>query len=465
VREKTATLWGAANATVREWRHVLDGRLALQGAASLADQVLISVAHLVTGLVLARHVAASDYGAYVLAFSILLFFTGLQTALITTPMTILATALEGEALRVHVSTMAVAQVILGVLCAGVCAGLAVAAAVAAPDSLLAPALLGLSVALPFAQCQELCRRVLFLRLQPGRVLANDLVDSGLRIALVLALLLLDRGDTHALVRLTPQNIFFATALASLVATLFGVWQCRELIGRHVLTTMGGVLRQSWSLARWGLGSQIGNVLMLQANRFVAAAFAGTAGVALLEAPRLLVAPLQAIATGAGNLTFPKAARSRAEGGTAGMLRFLRPVAVVWAATFFAYAAVLAAAPSFWLRLAYSGRYDDSAGILLLWCATLAVMGLRVLPGTALKVMRRLDLTMVAHLAAGGSVVVMSLAMCYVLGPAGAALAKLVGELMLVGVMALFLTRELRRGAPAPADGRETLDPEPAEVEP
>jgi len=445
VRNRLPDTRGATRGFLHEWRQILDGKLALQGAASLSDQVLISGTHFAVGILLARHAGASDYGAYVLAFSTMLLFAGIQGALITTPMTILAAPLEGTELRGYVTTLALGQVGLGALCAAAALAFMAVAALLAPESRLAPALLGLSVALPFVHTQELLRRILFMRLLPGRVLANDLVNCGIQLTLVVIFLRLDRPFAGTPVWLTPRNVFLATAAASLAATLLGVWQIRSLLTRRYREVAVEAVRKTWSLARWGLGTQAGHALMLQANRFIAAAFAGTAGVALLEAPRLLVAPLQTISQGAGNLTFPRAARHFAEGGTTGMLRFLRPVSLLWAVSFITYSAVLAVAPAFWIRLAYSGKYEGGTSILLIWCAANAVMGLRVLPSTALRVMRRLDLTMVSNLVAGGCVVATSLMLCALMGPAGAAIAKAVGEVVLLVALLAFLRRELRAG--------------------
>ena len=431
----------AAAALRRAWR-ARTGPFARQGSLSMADQMLVSATSFLAGLLLARHAPPSEFGAYALASSVLLLLAGLQSALVTTPLTILAAPLRGMALRRNVSTIAAASLAFGVA-VGVAAAVGAAAVNwLAPASGLSPVLLAMAVATPFVMCQELCRRVLFMRLLPGRVLANDLLYCSLQIGLLLLLLRHDSVHPRAERLLTGQMVFLAMAVAAAAGTLLGAWQIRKLFTR-ALTGAVTVLRQTWALGKWGLGAQLGQIMSVHANRFIAAAFAGTAGVALLEAPRLLVSPLHIIGTGAGNLMLPNATRRFARGGMPAMLRFLTPVGIVWAAVFVGYSALVAVAAPFWLDLFFGGKYAEGRWILVVWCAVHALIGLRMLPSTSLRATRNLRQTMVASVASGLVVVVASLWLCATLGPGGAAVAKLAGEIVLLATLGVFFVRLLR----------------------
>lgn len=446
---------GGSAGMLRRAAQAATGRFARQGMLSVADQMALSATNFLAGLLLARHASPDEYGAYVLAFTVMLFFSGVQSALLTSPMTILGAPLEDAALRAHVSTITACSLALGTGCA--VASLAAAAGVRflLPASTLAPALAGMALAQPFVQAQETFRRALYLRLLPGRVLANDLLYCSLQLGGLLLLFRHDAARPGGSPWLTGGMVFVTMAGSALAGTLLGAWQARTLITRSFLGGAGQVLRESWPLAKWGLGSLAGQMMSFHANRFIAAAFAGTAGVAALEAPRLLVAPLQIIGTGAGNLTLPKASRHYAEGGMRAMLRFLTPVALLWGGAFVGYAGLIAVAAPFWLRLAYAGKYDGSRWILVVWCAANALMGLRVMQSTALRATRNLRPTMTASLLSGAVVVVASVAGCATLGAGGAALAKLTGEVTLGVALTVAFVRLLRgrygpTGAPAPA---------------
>ncbi len=428
----------------------LTGPFARQGAVSVADQVLLSGTNFVAGLLLARHAAPADYGAYVLGFTVMVFFGGLHLALVTTPLTILAAPLDGEALRGHVSTLTAGTLVLGAACAVATLIAAAGVKLLLPASQLAPVLFALAPGLPFIQTQEACRRVLFLRMRPGRVLVNDILDCGLQLIMLLLLLAHDAGRPVAARLLTGPMVILTIGASALASTVLGLWQIRALLTHRLRGRAAAILRASWSLGKFGLGAQLGQGLAQHANRFIAAGFAGTAGLAIIEAPRLLVAPLQVIGTGAGNLTLPKATRRYAAGGMRAMLRFLTPVTALWGAAFVGYAALVAVGAPFWLKLAYAGKYDSSRWILLVWCAASALMGLRVMPGIALRATRNLRPAMTASLLSGIAVVVVSFAACAALGPGGAAIAKLVGEVVLLVTLTVFFVRLVRGRYDAPA---------------
>src|SRR5438093_13371840 len=70
-------------------RHIFH-RGAHHGLIALADQAIVSGVNFATLLILARYLAPTGYGIYVLLFAILLFINGLQNALITAPLMVLA---------------------------------------------------------------------------------------------------------------------------------------------------------------------------------------------------------------------------------------------------------------------------------------------------------------------------------------------------------------------------------------
>ena len=61
----------------------------------LADQGLISATNFVTLLVLGRALTPSDFGAFALVYTVLIFINSLQSALVTQPHNVLGAAREG----------------------------------------------------------------------------------------------------------------------------------------------------------------------------------------------------------------------------------------------------------------------------------------------------------------------------------------------------------------------------------
>ncbi len=433
----------------RAWRALVSGELVRTGALSTADQAMLSATNLVIGLALARFTTPDTYGAYALAIAVMLVLSGVQAAVVTTPLTILGAPREGDDLRRWVSTLLAAQIALALALGGLLAAVAVIARHASPESSLPGVLLCVTVAFFFVQTQEFCRRVLYLRLLAGRVLLNDLVYCSLQIAGIATLWVLDRRPGASGVWLSGSNVFLATAVSALAGTAVGLWQTRGFLTAERHGGAGALLREAWGMGRFNLAGQAGHVLLQFASRFVAAAYGGTVGVAMLEAPRLLVAPLHVIGIGAGSVSAPKAAIAHARGGTKALMAFLTPVAALWAAAFLGYALLIAAAPGFWLRLLYGNAYAGTESILVVWCFCYALLGLRVLPATALRVTRHYSAIMWASLAAGVVVIAASAILCSRLGVAGAALGRLAGEVVLMTLLVAAFVRQVRPWARRP----------------
>ena len=60
-----------------------------KGALAVFDQATYSLGNFLLNVLLARWLSSSDYGFFALGFAVLLFFQGLQNALVLEPMSIL----------------------------------------------------------------------------------------------------------------------------------------------------------------------------------------------------------------------------------------------------------------------------------------------------------------------------------------------------------------------------------------
>src|SRR5437660_8556945 len=78
---------------------------------ALLDQGLLSACNFATLVVLAHALLPSRFGAFVLAYTTLLFFTGLQTGLVTQPHNVLAQGLEEAHYQSYTESTATAQLL------------------------------------------------------------------------------------------------------------------------------------------------------------------------------------------------------------------------------------------------------------------------------------------------------------------------------------------------------------------
>lgn len=220
-----------------------------KGALALVDQGLISGANFVVGIVLARHLAADQYGAYALAFQVYLFLSVAYSALVLEPFSVFGSSVYrksnpeyvGVLLRIHV-------VVAGIILTGLCACLWILRLVS-PGSQLTAALIGVGVASPCLLLFSLARRGFYVELSPLRA---ALGASGY-FAIVLGGLLLALYQGW----LSPLTAFLLFAAgAGVTAPIMMRKLGFSLKPREAMLRLSEVLRRHWGYGRWALGSAV-----------------------------------------------------------------------------------------------------------------------------------------------------------------------------------------------------------------
>ncbi len=395
--------------------------------SALIDQALLSATVFATGFLLARSTEPQEFGTYVLVFQTLLFSGGFQSALVSQPMVVLGQRSDTE-FRSYASSLASASVVAST-------GMA---AVIFASSRWAPAhfaasLHVLAISIIFVQGQEFCRQVLFAQRLPAHVLANDLVCCAARMA---ALAWMWRTST-----LSAPMVLLAIGASSGLGLAIGLIQIRRWV--RPVSPRACHLLENWQFGRWVLGTYLAGSLLLFGNTAVVAAMAGAAAAGTLEAHRLILAPIQVLATGAVSVLAPELARVYSQAGREALVRMVRLISGPLALAFISYATAVGVAPNLWLSVLYPGKYAGTATVLVLSTLAYAVAGLRVLPWAALSAQRRPDLGMWAGLVAGVLSLFLTGLLTHTSGLAGAASARLIGEIILFG-SGIELTRRLMR---------------------
>jgi O-antigen/teichoic acid export membrane protein len=398
---------------------------------SIADQIAISGGRFLVGWALARLATREEYGAFVLAYAVLLTAEIVQAGLVTWPMAVLGPR-QGARFPAYVAGALRLQLGLGAALSLIVLASAGAVAAVMPASPVAGTIAVAAIATFCVQLQEFARRVFLTQARPLVALGIDGIGAVIQIV-GLALLVRRPGPAFG-----GLSALLLMAASSLIAALLGVWRFRDLLQAGA-GSLPQLLRENWKFGRWICGSRLGEGILSHASTFVIAGFAGAVGAAELEAPRLLVAPLQIVAFGLVNLLLPRGAAILEQGSTDDLRAFVHRAAGRVLAAFGAYATVLVAFPALSLRLAFAGRYDDPV-VLALWSVAHVLLGVRVILSTSLYVMRRSDLMMVATLAAGLVGLAAAIPLAARFGAAGPAAARTAAELVLLTAVLLFSRR-------------------------
>jgi O-antigen/teichoic acid export membrane protein len=366
-------------------------QIARKGYVALADQSVISVTNFLTGVLLARFVEPDEYGAYVLASSALLLASGLQTQLISGPMAVIGAPKEGDDFKRYVTALGLGQAVMSALLAALAFAVVAIMFFTQASAGLKNAFLGMAVSLFFVQLQEFCRRALFSRLMTVHVLLNDAIFCAFRLGGLFLLWQLDAGASGQAGKwLSARNVFFSISISALVGGVVGLFQVRRFVGTD-LQEAREFYAESWSFARWGLAGYAGSLLIVQASMWLVGGMAGIAAAGMIEAARLLVAPLHILEMGGPNIVTPGAARAYGQGGARALSLFIRRLSPFWVSAFVLYGIVIAAVPGFWLRLFFGDRYASAGLVVTLWVGVYIVSGLRLLPGFVLSALRRPDI--------------------------------------------------------------------------
>ncbi len=391
----------AEGSALPQLRKTVTGTTARKSLWALADQGAQSATNFLTSLLLAKLCAPKQFGTYVLASSALLAGSGLQGALLTGPMMVLGAGRDGEDWKSYATTLAIAQVFLGILMAAV--ALPVGWLGLGDD--LGPALSAMSAALPLVQAREFCRQVLYTRLRAREAFFNNLFYSAAQLTGVILLWRLGEpgltgsGQTPAALWLTARNVFLVMAIVSLAGAIVGLWQIRRDLTPRIARARRDLV-ETWHFSRWKLGNQFGVLLAGQASLWAIGGLAGTAGVGTVAAARLVFAPLQILGLGVPKVLDPRAVRLYERQGAGHLRNFLKRLLPLWSAPFVAYGLIVLAAPEYWLGLLFGEKYEGAGAIVMLWMLAYLLLGLRVMPALALNAMKRPDVMLFVSIPVG-----------------------------------------------------------------
>lgn len=270
------SLPATARATARAAARKLAAPVAAQGvsaATSLALQVLA-----------VHTLGLAEFGAFAVLLGLQVAATALYTGYVGDSLAVLDR--HDDAVRGALVTSALVG-----FCVAAVAGVGTVLVLRGADAALLLSYAGLLVVWLM---RETLRRLFIARMEFTRLLVNDVVYL---IATMAALVVLAAGG------MTLVVLVGAMALGAAVAVVAGVFGVpRRELGRLAPGVRG--MREVAGFASWRAAQATLRPLALLAVRVLVGAFGSLAAVGLLEAGRLIVAPLQVVINGAGSYLLP-----------------------------------------------------------------------------------------------------------------------------------------------------------------
>ncbi len=365
----------------------------LRGFFALVDQGLISGSNFIVAILLARWVSAQQYGAYALAFEVLLFMSIVYAALILEPMCVFGPSTYKNDFRAYLGVLLRIHCGLSVLViAAVLAGAAVLHSLK-PGSSLPDALVGVGVACPSLLLFWLARRGFYVHLLPKKAALGACAYSATVLAGVTVVY-----KAHSL---NPFTVFLVMAAGAIVTgpPMLRWFKSHMplLPGRRI--RVKDVMRQHWIYGRWALASA--TVIWLSGAIYYPAlgSFFNLAETGRFKALMNLASPIGQAYVALSLLSLPYASQVHHEEGNATVGRLVWKLTGLYLGGSALYWLILILARGPVVQHLYGGKYTQVIAFLP-WVAVGSVLRIgATAQANVLRAMRSPALVFVAYSAA------------------------------------------------------------------
>lgn len=407
-----------------------------QVVISFLDQAMLSAANFMVGIVLIKFVTKVDYGLYVLAYTIILFIVGLQNALITTQMTVLAPTKPKHEQDEFCNSLCMGQYLLYVPAAIIAIIVIIALhyidAIGDEQRQLAATILMVTMGVLF---REFYRSFFFLKSQSGNVLVIDIVFVATTCVGLLVGWLTYRDQLHIIA-------LYTFGLASLASGFVAIARGKFSITFDMQRSLTS-LKESFAHGRWALGGIVLSLIQGQSYVYLLSFMSGSARVAEVSAARLFLAPLSLLHMSFSRVLLPKWSFMRQNGETAGIVRMAKKTQILLVAIIVVYIAVVLLAKDNLIDTLFVNDYRNIGLFILLWGVLSVVQTLRSSDSWILQAFHQFKKLTQASVWSTIAALTIGTVMISLYGPAGSLIGMIVAESILVFTLAKTLKNVLR----------------------
>src|ERR1700677_1086710 len=278
---------------VRKW--------AAKGGLAIIDYGLISGSNFLLGVLLARWLSPTEYGAYALSFSFFILAGFLYQALLLEPLSVFSGSMFNDNLRGYLkTTMWIHWALSFVMCV-VLAIAAVVTAVVGHSPVLAVSLAGMTIATPFILVHGMARRSFYLKLSPGPAVFASTFYCALVVGGVFVV--------YRMGKLSSFKAFFIMGLAALVSCIVMVVQLNMVLPPATAKpNLRATWGKHWEYGRWALATCVVGWIPNYVYIPLVSSFSGMATAGELRALMNLAAPVLQTYAALSMLFLPYAAR-------------------------------------------------------------------------------------------------------------------------------------------------------------
>lgn len=406
---------------------------------AVLDQALISGSNFLLGIVLARRIHATGYGAYALAFSAFSLLLVLDQAIILEPMSVFGGSKYRSSLRRYLGNLLNLQIVFAVVCLGLLVASAACVYIAEQSNELYFALIGIGIATPAILLLYFTRRALYVEYRSrtaagGAVIYCVLLFSGLWFV------------SHAGV-LSAFTAFLVMGISAVATSLLLLIYIRPALKGISNESKPKVAKEHWVYGRWALAAALFTWMSWNVWYTILGGFAGLAASGTLRALINLAMPVIQSCAVLSLLVLPHTARIVHGEGWAGAKRQAVIVGALFAVGATAYWLFVLIFQTTIIGFLYSGRYAEGARYLK-WLALASIASAATVgPVSALRALEKPSLVCAAFSISVLAGLTAGIPATRIYGIGGAIGGVLISSLLAIGIAAWML----RRTAPAPAE--------------
>lgn len=400
---------------------------------SFLDQALLSAANFAIGVFLIKNTSKEDYGVYVFAYAIILFIIGVQNALITNQMTVMAPRKQGQerdhfcaALMIGQYLLAIPLGMLSVLFIFLFANSRFA------SGLNNNMLLAVVVATQGVLLREFFRVFFFLKIKSSTVLQVDILH------IVVMFLGLFAGRAYFPESLNVVAVL-SFGLSSLVSGVLAA-HLSEIAIKVRLAEVVVTLRETWVNGKWALGGVVVTWLDNQSYIYLLTLLSGPATTAEVNAARLFLMPVGLLNASVFRVLLPKWAHYRAENQVGHISSSANKALVLIVGSISVYLIVLLAIKDEAIRLFLTKDYSNLNALIVLWGLLFIAQAVKSNFSTLLQVFERYRAITLLNMASATVVIAASAILITRIGAEGSIIGMIAGEV----ILSMLLFNKLKR---------------------
>ncbi|MDA1028393.1 MAG: oligosaccharide flippase family protein [Bacteroidetes bacterium] len=306
-------------------RHIVDlcrKGIRKNGFYAVVDQGIISGMNFLTFLVLARWMEVTEFGQYILIFTVLLFVQSVQHALITRAHNVLGAKQEGKEYSHLTKSVVKLVLVFGMLTTLLFVGFGFIFSWLS-WSPWSNGAFALAIGILPWMLQDAIRRILYTSERIAAATLNDAICYVLQLAAILVLI-------KASVTGSALTVFYVLSGSSLIAAVWGLFQIRTYLTGFFKGNegLGKVAKQLWQFGKWLTTGEFIGWIGQNGNTWVIGAFMGAPLVAGYRAATYVTNLLNPLDLSVSNYLPVKASQIVEAEGRPAMIAWLRKQALM-----------------------------------------------------------------------------------------------------------------------------------------